>query len=482
MSQAVITAQKAIESRKKQDAKFRDMDVVIKETSKILQYANFENHTLSKIERKQKQNMYEDLKGEMDMILHERKQELADLYNFEMEDWKRMVLGKVETQEDRKQRIKERAYALKEARETKRQEFVQSCYNKQWRDACDDARTLDSKQMTVFMQRERLNQIDEKRRKNQNLNADENTFLENWRKQLEIIEERDRKKWESRHNADMENFEGLKKQMEDNWRTKQEHYQRTQAEDDEEIRQIRALIQEEEDKQHRRREEETKRGREVYAFNEQYKDIIEEEKRAEKQQDAILLDYALRKEREQLTAEEMKRQASKEAAKHFRKYLEEQMQKEAEDTAFVDEVRRREEERVWKARDDALKAREDARNYLMQQVDQGRQQQIRAREQREMFDKQEGKVFADKFLQDASEGVAREKAEIERRRQIAMENNIRLRQQIDNRGQQKEAEKQEVYLEDKHMKYMEKLHQQKLAEQGGSLRLHRPLQKNNWYS
>jgi hypothetical protein len=59
--------------------------------------------------------------------------------------------------------------------------------------------------------------------------------------------------------------------------------------------------------------------------------------------------------------EEMKKNADREAALQYRKYLEELMVKEAEDTAFVDEVRKREEERVWKARDDALNAREEAR-------------------------------------------------------------------------------------------------------------------------
>ena len=49
-------------------------------------------------------------------------------------------------------RIKERAYALKEAREEARQKFVDAAYKNQWRDACDDARTLDSKAVTRFMQ------------------------------------------------------------------------------------------------------------------------------------------------------------------------------------------------------------------------------------------------------------------------------------------------------------------------------------------
>ena len=49
--------------------------------------------------------MFDTLKGEMDSVLHERRQELSSLYNDEMEMWRNMILGKVETQEDRKQRL-----------------------------------------------------------------------------------------------------------------------------------------------------------------------------------------------------------------------------------------------------------------------------------------------------------------------------------------------------------------------------------------
>jgi DNA-directed RNA polymerase sigma subunit (sigma70/sigma32) len=100
------------------------------------------------------------LEFEIEQSLYDRRCQLADLYNEEMDTWRKMILSRVETQEDRKQRIKDRAYALQEARNRNREEFVKACYTQQWRDACDDARTLDSKQLTIFMQRERVRQIE----------------------------------------------------------------------------------------------------------------------------------------------------------------------------------------------------------------------------------------------------------------------------------------------------------------------------------
>jgi hypothetical protein len=53
----------------------------------------------------------------------------------------------------------ERAYALRDAREKERLRIVRDKLDEQWRDACDDARTLDSKAMTKFMNEQRLQQI-----------------------------------------------------------------------------------------------------------------------------------------------------------------------------------------------------------------------------------------------------------------------------------------------------------------------------------
>ena len=202
----------------------------------------------------------------------------------------------------------------------------------------------------------------------------------------------------------------------------------------------------------------------------------------EKEQNTILLDYALRKEAEQIAFEEAKKHANREAALKYKKFLEEQMIKEAEDTAFVDEVRRREEEKVWKARDDALKAREDARRYLMQMVDQGRQEQIRYRHEQTIREKEDDKKFLYKFAVDNEEGRRKDEAERERRRNENLANNQELQKQIEIRKMREELERQEAYLADKEMKYREKVHQQKLAEQAGSVRLQYPLQKNNWFT
>eukprot|EP01039_Chlorochromonas_danica_P001728 gene1728-1888_t len=482
MSASLHQNARILDARRRMENSFREMDAVVQHDRKILQMAHFENYTTNKIEQRTKQLMMEKKKKEYEDRLLHRKKRLADLYNEEMQTWRQEVLAKEETIEERKAKIMERAYALRDGREKARQAFVQQKLQEQWRDACDEARTLDSRALTLHMNQERIKQIHEKKDRRQALSHQEDRFLEEWNRQLAEMERRDKEKFEYKQRLEKETSQAIRKQIEDNEKLREEYYWKRMAEDEEELTRLRQEMEEEDRLQRQRLQESYSRGKEILAFNAENKKIKEEEGLIDREQDAILLDYALRKEQEAIAEEEAKRIADREAAKVYRKYLEEQMVKEAEDTAFVDEIRRQEEEKVWKARDEALRAREDARNYLMQMVDHGRQEQIHYKRHQEVLEKEQDAVFARRFLDEAQEAMRKEKEEAEARRRQALSNSERLNQQIAQRRQREALERQEAYLAEKQMKYMERVHQQRLAEQAGTIRVNFPLQKPNWYS
>ena len=222
------------------------------------------------------------------------------------------------------------------------------------------------------------------------------------------------------------------------------------------------------------------RGREIYEYNQQFKVLEIEEARLQREHDRILLDYALAREREADQADSYKKAAIRQSAIQYAEYLKEQAMVEAEETAFVDEVRRKEEEKVWQARDDALQQRQDARDYLMRMVDDGRQEQIRTKHDQIIRERMDGQEFASKYVADAREGVEKERADALRRRYISMDNNDKLQEQIAFRREKEEKDRQEIYLADKRMKYIERTHLQRLAEQGGALRTNFPLKSGNW--
>jgi len=241
-------------------------------------------------------------------------------------------------------------------------------------------------------------------------------------------------------------------------------------------------LAEEERIQRERQEEANRRRKEILASNAAVKEIEEAENQRRKAQDLALLRFALAKEKEAQAAEEAKKNANRQAAREYKRYLEEQMVRDAEDTAHLDEMRRAEEEKVWKARDDALNARQAARDQLMKMVDEGRQQQIHQKYEAEERQRNEEKLWSEKFIKEAEEGIRQEQLEAEARRRVAINNNNLLKDQIKYRQEKEEKEKQEEYLAYKHMLRMEELHMKKLSEQGGVARTSRPLKQSQWYS
>ena len=84
-----------------------------------------------------------------------------------------------------------------------------------------------------------------------------------------------------------------------------------------------------------------------------------------------------------------------------------------------------------------------------------------------------------KYLANAREGVEKERADALRRRGLNVENRDKLQDQISIRKLKSERDRQDAYLLDKRMKYMERTEQQRLAEQNTSVRTYFPLKSSS---
>ena len=343
------TAQ-AIEQRRRAEEAYSQMEQSLAHEKRSRDIANFEVVTAKKIEKRTKQERFERLMRDNEIRLLERRKQLAELYNYEISEWKNEMAQLAETQEDRKARIMERAYALRDAREAARQKIVEEAYNLRWRDSCDDARTLDSKAVELFMNEERLRQIEEKKKRKQELSENENAWLKEWSVQLSEMNARDKAKSDFKNMKRLEMVDGLKSQINFNSSRKRNEFLQTKKEDDEEIENIRKALAEERQLQLDRQLAAKEAGKAVLRFNAQAKAIAAEEGKRTAVEDALLLNYALKNEAQQIAAEEAKKKGARQAAAVYKKYLEEQMLKEAANDAEVDAIRKAEEEKVWKAR------------------------------------------------------------------------------------------------------------------------------------
>jgi hypothetical protein len=373
----------------------------------------------------------------------------------------------------------ERAYALRDRREQERRKYVDDCYEERWREECDDVRDLDGKALSVFMAAERQKQVADKAIRDKENEATENAYYAAWEKQLEKLAAADDAKKDKAKANNMKTFEGLKEQMAAREDAKQKHFDLQMTEAEEEIAQCNAAIQAEIEKTREKKADAVARGKDVLVFNAKYKDVAVEKARIEAEQDAVLLEHALAEERARIALEKQKAEAGADAARQYRVYLQEMMVKEAEDNGAVDEINKAEAEKIWKARDDALQARQDARDYLMKLVNEGRQEQIAYKNKMEKEEKEEGRIFAQKFMKDIAEGVARDRADADARKQKNVDNLSKLQEQIDERKHAAVISEQEKFLDSKRMSHIEGLHQQKLARQGGQVKLRYPKKRSD---
>ena len=167
-------------------------------------------------------------------------------------------------------------------------------------------------------------------------------------------------------------------------------------------------------------------------------------------------------------------------ARMYRHYLEELMQKEAEDERAVDAVRQAKEEDVWEQREAMLHARREKSEKLWQQVDAGRREQLRCKALAGEMEAGEGAREVEEWKLELAAGMEEERRAQEARRAAAMENKEVLQQQVESRRRRGRWEKQQQYLRVKHMQKEEAALVQRQKEKGGVARTHFPLCSGKW--
>src|SRR3546814_4717210 len=91
-----------------------------------------------------------------------------------------------------------------------------------------------------------------------------------------------------------------------------------------------------------------------------------------------------------------------------------------------------------------LRKREEARARLMVLVDQGRREQLHAQRRLREQELREEEAWAAKFIEDAKRGVREEQEDVERRRQVALDDAVLLKSQMAERRAEQEREQQEI--------------------------------------
>jgi len=230
------------------------------------------------------------------------------------------------------------------------------------------------------------------------------------------------------------------------------------------------------------REAERARGRAVLQFNHARQSKRQEDAKQGLQEDLLLLQVALEKEQKELADEEAKRIAEKELTLQYQEQLRQQMIKEAEDDTMLEELRRQDEEKAWAKREAQHQKEKKARESLLSNVMQGRQEQVQHRQALKVQEAKDDQMHAARIREecmrleqlDAEASMAQRRARLET--QAGVDQQRKAKQDMRARQKQKE------YLQAKQMKYAEKQYMKVLQTDAGQVARSANRKSTQWSS
>jgi len=329
---------------------------------------------------------------------------------------------------------------------------------------------------------DRLEQLKEKEARKVVEKADEEVYLAQWRDRMDELEKLEVAKETMRATMDKE-VKGILDQQVDDLVERRVQLKEQQKEDALlEIAEWKAATDAEQAEIETRKQIAYARGREVREFNDGRFGARAQVKEQIRQQDLVLLNYALLKESQDDAKEAAKRAGEKEMMKKYQAYLKAQMIKEKEDNTAVDAQRKILENRIWEAKEREQTMQVEAREFLMQQVDAGRKAQMADAKLKLEDDRIAGLREVEEYnaANAAVNQLEDEKAAMLQK--MRMENMYGIKRQQAQKRAIIAREKQQEYLDSKMLVRHEKDHMEMLGKQAGSVRLYYPLQQTNWYT
>lgn len=377
----------------------RDQERILDQTKSFLQdqhnterILSWENRTQKAIERREVDDITQQLLQQDEEALSDRKHDLQSLYNGEKQNWKQTLQTSLEvTQEERMEQIRRRAYELKNKREKERQAFVAECYERQWKNACEELREYESKATLDRLTKDRAAMIENKQKilaaeaeqEQQSAKNGETTDAMTLIPKDEALEQAQMQQSSLEFKQSLDH-QVLMKQEKDKRVTMQ-----AQLEEQEQLRQL-AILETTTKKEEEVAIEESRRsGAKTLKANRVRAKERKENEMEERRQNLVLLQHAMELERQQISRENALKDSGKEAAAEYVHSLKEQAKEDEKENEHANRIRKNEQDRIVKLADDKLNAQAEQRRIWQQEVDVSRKEQIHHRRQQEELARRE---------------------------------------------------------------------------------------------
>jgi len=406
------------------------LDQQVNITHKLLEHAEWEKRSNTIVKRNAITRNVFAIKQKNLESLNERRSKLKSLLEFEESQYKIEIASLTETQSQRAERVKNAARELKSNRESRRLEFANSCYERQWLESCDDLRKIDSHFFSLHCSDTIKKQIEEKKENILNEKEKEFQSAKQWEElRLKRVQEEDDKQQKRRENT-IQNRYSLNDQI--NERQVLNLKLKEKEENEKLILQQLQLIDAESEKQKLFEENEKKKSanRENVAENsriqlERKKQFLREREEQQLELNRLMLEYKKETEKQILSQKKFKSDLFE-----YKNYLQQRKEKEIlmekEMNRLIEEDVKREENK----RDMKWAKEAENRQQLMAEVTNIRNNQIKEKNfllQENKKEKELEKNFIDSEIQ---ANLLNEKNELIKENQLKLIRAAELEAQI----------------------------------------------------
>jgi len=398
---------------------------------RVHQQAVWEKNTSEKQQHHQILNLAKAFEVQHQNSLEQRREKLAALLTKEDEFYRVELMKMQESSTDRAKRLIIEARRLKGEREFQRQQYAADAYERQWKESCDDLRTIDSSAFQQYCRGQVVQQMQERIDKKQISREEDKKWAELWEADRQKKIQNENERAAKRAAATAENVAALQQQLEEISIAKKI----AQAADDKE----RAIFQHILDidaaaaKQAAWEEIERKRAlqKEIQVYNEE---LLEEKRRtyeAERAKEREILRVKMEEYARDTVRQMRDRKEQRRDMEEYREFLRKRKEEERRMEIEMERLIAEDLQRANGIRDAQWERERKAREKLMKEVYETRELQVQ--EKRKEKEKLNEWVAEEKKQAEEE----RHKAEVEREYEERMEQLSGLRRKQDLEAQMK---------------------------------------------
>jgi len=453
-----------VEARRMREDALKLQQANVRDMQKANLTALWEDNSIQKQRASDIMQKQRSMNAQHNDALLEKKQRLADLYNHEMQIWRREMNQLRSTSENKQEIMLERARELKEKRLREKRQLVEEKLLQQQRDACDDARVADTLKKGREIFDLRKEQLAEKENKLEEQRRYDARMAEQWSESKRLKDEQELAKEKE---VQIRNRE-MKTMLDQQVSYRQRRQDEIKMDKKREVSELRSAWQFAEqqalDKEDKERKAALDRAAKVAKENSMQQKQIQEKKQREMEYDLRLLNMAISREKEQEQAEQNLKDAQKNEMREYQALLRAQMTIAAEDHSNMENLLRQEEARIRAVEDAKQKREQDARDHLRNEVMRTRKEQEDHKLKLKMHEKQIDMMEATKLNEQLDSLNQQEKA-------VAMKSALErkkyqneIKNQMDTKSREQEQQKQQAFLQHKHALNAQRNYEERLQK------------------